>query len=120
MQCSCENRRDLEEIGQNYTEFVAGMRCLETGDWVKLLQCLACGQLWRTDEWDKYQTLYAVKLGSREDWESVDMESLIKERIVENHGGLDSSLCLAKDCKECALKSRAYCAGHFYGTGARA
>jgi hypothetical protein len=101
-------------------EFVAGMSCLETGNWVKLLQCRGCSQLWRTDEWDKYQALYAVKLNSPEGWDLTDMESLIKERIVENHGGLETFLCLAKDCKQYALKGRAYCVDHFYETGARA
>jgi len=54
MQCSCGSRRDLVEISHNYAEFVAGLRCLEIGQWIKLLQCLDCGQFWRTDEWDKY------------------------------------------------------------------
>jgi len=120
MQCSCDDRKDLVEIGQNYTEFVASMRCLETGEWVKLLQCSECGQFWRTDEWDKYQALYAVKLSLPEGWKSTDMESLIKKRIVENHGGLDISLCLAKDCKQLVLKGKAYCVDHYYQTGARA
>src|SRR5450830_1005187 len=109
MQCSCDNKPDLIEIGQNYTEFVSGMRHLEAGDWVKLLQCVACGQLWRTDEWDKYQTPYACKLVSREEWKSTDVESLIKESMVKNHGGLDTSLCLANNCQQYALKGRAYC-----------
>lgn len=120
MQCSCGDIGDLVEIGHNYTEFVAGKRCLERGDWVKLLQCSCCGQLWRTDEWDKYQTLYACKLSSPDDWKSTHMEPLIKERILENHRGLDTSTCLAKDCEQHALKGRAYCVDHFYETGARA
>jgi len=120
MQCTCGGRRDLVEISQHYTEFVAGMHCLETGDWVKLLQCPGCDQLWRTDEWDKYQTLYACKLSSSEGWESIDIGTLIMERMVENHGGLDTSPCIAKDCKQHALKGRAYCGAHFYETGARA
>jgi len=120
MQCSCGSRGDLVEIGHHYAEFVAGLRCLEIGQWIKLLQCLDCGQFWRTDEWDKYQTLYALKLSSPKGWESVDIKSLIIERMVENHGGLDASFCLAKNCKLQALKGRAYCGQHFYDTGARA
>ncbi|WP_182164237.1 metal-binding protein [Rugamonas brunnea] len=108
------------EIGQNYTEFVAGMRCVDTGDWIKLLQCPECGQLWRVDAWDKYQTLYASKLSTPEGWKLTDMVSLIKKRMVENHGGADTSPCLAKGCKHFALKGRAYCVDHFYETGARA
>jgi uncharacterized C2H2 Zn-finger protein len=99
---------------------VAGKPCLETGDWIKLLQCPACGQLWRTDEWDKYQTLYALKLNTPEGWKSVDMESPIKQRMMENHGGTDASTCLAQHCNRPALKGRAYCVDHFYETGARA
>jgi len=119
MQCSCGDRSTLVEISRNYAEFVAGMRCLETGDWVKLLQCPACGQLWRTDEWDRYQALYACKLNSPAGWESTGIEALIKERIIENHGGLDTSSCLAKDCQQRALKGKAYCVDHLYETGAR-
>lgn len=120
MQCSCGSRVDLVEIGDNYAQFVADLRCLEIDNWVKLLKCQKCGQLWRTDEWDKYQTLYALKLNSPTSWEKVDMEPLIKERMVENHGGLDSNICLAKECKLHTLKGRAYCVDHFYETGARA
>jgi hypothetical protein len=47
------------------------------------------------------------------------METLIKLRMVENHGGLDKSACLAKDCQQPVLKGRAYCVDHFYETGAR-
>lgn len=120
MQCSCGVRDDLVEISNDHAEFVAGMNCLATGDWVKLLVCLECAQLWRTDEWDKYQPMYALKLNSAEGWESVDIASAIKERMVRNHGGLDTSTCLAKDCTRLALKGRAYCVDHFYQTGARA
>lgn len=119
MQCSCGERSDFVEISQDFTEFVAGMPILETGDWIKLLQCPSCSQLWRTDEWDKYQTLYACKLRSAEGWKSIDMEALIKRRMVENHGGLDTFPCFAKGCKQHALKERAYCVDHFYETGAR-
>ncbi|MDX9677568.1 hypothetical protein ACIOVC_01665 [Pseudomonas neuropathica] len=120
MQCTCNGQDNLVDISQRYTAFVAGMRCLATGDWIKLLQCAGCGQLWRADEWDKYQTLYARKLDSPEGWESAEMETLIKLRMVENHGGLDTSACLAKDCQQPVLKGRAYCVDHFYETGARA
>lgn len=119
MHCHCGDRRDLIDISQNHAEFVEGMRCLATADWIKLLQCPECAQLWRTDEWDKYETLYALKINRLEGWEEADMESLIKERMVENHGW-DSSTCLAKECQRLALTGKAYCADHFYGIGARA
>lgn len=114
MVCRCSSQRALVEISQNYAEFVAGMRCLDTGDWIKLLQCAACGQLWRTDEWDKYQPLYALKLASSEGWKSIDMAPLIKERLLENHGGVDTSICLKQGCTQHALKGRAFCVDHFY------
>jgi len=120
MQCNCGNRDNLVAIGNDYSGFVANLRCLETGDWVKLMQCLACDQLWRTDEWDKYEPLYALKLDAPTGWEEVDMAPLIKERMVQNHGGLDSVICIAKDCKLHALRGRAYCVDHFYENGARA
>lgn len=114
MVCRCSSQRALVEISQNYAEFVAGMRCLDTGDWIKLLQCAACGQLWRTDEWDKYQPLYALKLASSGGWKSIDMAPLIKERLLENHGGVDTSICLKQGCTQHALKGRAFCVDHFY------
>jgi hypothetical protein len=120
MQCSCHVQEDFVEIGHDYQTFVAGLECLEISNWVKLMQCPACGQYWRADEWDKYQTLYALKLDSPSNWQEVDVEPLIKERMLQNHGGLDATTCLAKDCKLHALNGRAYCVNHFYDTGARA
>lgn len=73
MQCRCDDSSALVDISQTYAEFVTGMLILETGDWVKLLRCSGCGQLWRTDEYDKYQTLYAFKLATREGWKSTDI-----------------------------------------------
>ena len=114
MSCNCSARNKLVDISNTHAQFVAGMRCLATGDWIKLLECPDCGQLWRADEWDKYRPMYALKLNEAAGWESVDIDSLIKQRIVASHGGLDASICLAKDCKLHALKGRAYCVNHFY------
>lgn len=119
MRCRCESSGALVEIGQHYSQFVAGLTCLDTGDWVKLMQCQECAQLWRVDEWDQYQGLYALKLDSADGWKEVDMAGPIKERMMQNHGGLDSAICLAGDCPFRALKGRAYCVDHFYATGAR-
>lgn len=119
MQCRCIDQANLVEVGQDYTEFVSGMRHVDTGDWVQLLQCPECGQLWRVDGWDKYQTLYALRLSTPEAWREIDMKPMIKAHMVENHGGVGTSSCLANGCDELALKGRAFCVDHFYETGAR-
>lgn len=118
--CNCASFGELVDISNDYRRFVDPLRLLDSGDWIKLMQCPACEQHWRVDEWDKYQTLYALKLASPTGWQQIDTAPVIKQRMLENHHGVDHVTCLAAGCALLALKGRAYCVDHFYATGARA
>ena len=71
------------------------------------------------EEWDKYQSIHAVKVCSELNWESHDYSAQIKEKMIENRGGLGTSKCLHVDCSNMQVKTSAYCIQHLYATGAR-
>ena len=119
MSCSCAHYETLVDITNNHTEFVNNFDFIEYGDWVKLMRCQSCGQLWKVDEWDKYQALYAQKISELETWKAVDSATLVKERMIKNRGGLDANRCLWKECSLKAVKGNAYCVNHLYETGTR-
>ena len=100
-------------------ELVAEFSELDVGNWVYLMKCPTCGQLWRVDEWDKYQPQYAVKLPTSENWQAFEAIPLIKKKIVENRGGISEQLCMWRNCNEKQVNGSAFCVDHLYETGAR-
>jgi hypothetical protein len=120
MVCVCINLENLVDITNDHKEFTNRFDCVDIGDWVRLMRCPNCGQLWKVDEWDKYQTLYAQKIFSIETWKTIDHVSLIKEQMIKNRGGIEENKCLWKECDRYAVKSCAYCVDHLYETGTRA
>lgn len=118
--CNCENLKTLVDISNDYSAFKNKLEQLEVGAWVLLMQCLDCGQFWKVDEWDKYQSIYAVKVSNRHGWEEFDSEALIKERMIENRGGLTESECMQAGCGLKQVKGSAFCVEHLYKVGARA
>lgn len=119
MKCSCAQQDALVDITDGYPRFAERFDLVATGNWVKLMRCPTCGQLWKVDEWDKYQTLYALKIAHQEFWESADATSLVKDRMVQNRGGLSDDKCMWQHCKLKAVRGSAYCVNHLYDTGAR-
>ena len=93
---------------------------LDVGDWVLLMQCPDCKQLYKVDEWDKYQTCYAVKIPVSENWVSFDSVSIIKEQMVKNRGGLTNDPCMWSGCEIKQVKGSAFCVNHLYSGGTRA
>jgi len=118
--CNCKQQPELVDISNNQTDFKGRLHQLEVGNWVLLMSCPDCKQLWKVDEWDKYRTCYAVKVPSQENWEAYDSESLVKEQIIKNHGGLTSDECLSAGCNLKQVKSSAFCVNHLYIGGTRA
>lgn len=118
--CNCQEQSNLVEITNNHPEFKSKLTKLETGNWVLLMICPDCKQLWKVDEWDKYQTCYAVKIPLRDNWEAFDNEPLIKEIMIKSHGGLTESKCLSAGCNLNQLNGSAYCVNHLYAGGTRA
>jgi hypothetical protein len=53
-----------------------------------MCKCKLSEQLYRVDVWDKLQTIYAIKIPSKENWKTFEAEHLIKERILKNREGI--------------------------------
>ena len=118
--CNCSEQPTLIDISNSHSDFKSKLNKLEVGNWVLVMQCPDCCQHYKVDEWDKYQTCYAVKIPSQDNWESFDRESLIKDQMVVNRGGLTNEPCMWTGCNLKQVKGSAYCANHLYSTGARA
>lgn len=118
--CNCSEQPILIDISNSHSGFKSKFEQLDVGDWVLLMQCPDCGQHYKVDEWDKYQTCYAVKIASQDNWKSFDSESLIKVKMVVNRGGLTNDPCMWSSCNLKKVKGSAYCVNHLYSTGARA
>ncbi|MBG13737.1 MAG: metal-binding protein [Thalassobium sp.] len=118
--CGFPSQPTLTDISNAHSEFISGLIERDIGDWVKLMECPVCGQLYKVDEWDKYQTCYAVKVPSPEGWREFDGERLIKERMMENRGGLASKVCMRSGCEEKQVNGSAYCVNHLYAGGTHA
>lgn len=118
--CNCNDQPNLFDISNNNSDFKSKLNQLEIGDWVLLMQCPDCKQLYKVDEWDKYQTSYAIKLPSSKNWESFDSKSMIKEKMVKDRGGLSKEKCMWAGCHIKQVKGSAYCVNHLYEGGARA
>ena len=118
--CNCKEQPALIDISNNHSEFKSKLSQLDVGDWVLLMQCPDCKQLYKVDEWDKYQTCYAVKIPVSEKWESFDSESVIKEKMIQNRGGLTNDPCMWAGCEFKQVKGSAFCVNHLYSGGTRA
>ena len=118
--CNCKEQPELIDISNIYSDFKSTLNQLEFGNWVMLMQCPECEQLYKVDEWDKYQTCFAVKIQSKENWEAFDSESLIKEQMIKNRDGLTNDNCMWAGCNIKQVKGSAYCVNHLYSGGTRA
>ena len=118
--CQCKRTNEFVDITKDYPNFTKKLTPLDFEDWVKLMECGTCGQLWKVDEWDKYQTSYALKIEVRDGWKDLDMLPYIKAKMVENRGGLEKHNCIMQQCSQRAVKGSVYCVDHLYETGTRA
>ena len=118
--CQCIDRSVLVDINNEHSSFKSKLEKLEVGNWVLLMSCPECKQLWKVDEWDKYQISYAVKVPTKENWEDFDSENLIKQAMIENRGGLIHEKCMWAGCSINRVKGSAYCVNHLYEGGTRA
>ncbi|TEW47648.1 metal-binding protein [Psychromonas algicola] len=114
--CDCNEQENVIDITNNHKAFQNGLIALDFGNWEKLMECSECGQLWKVSEFEKYQTLYAVKVPDLNDWEDVG-DALIKEKIVQDRGGITEQECMFSGCEHKQVKDSAYCIDHLYETG---
>jgi hypothetical protein len=117
--CSCTTLPKAIYVNDQPPTFLGSMAQLATGNWVRLCRCAICGQLWRIDEWDKYQDQVAIKVSAIESWDSCDYKPLKLQLLVNARGGLSKEQCAWANCSHVAVKGVAFCAEHLYDTGAR-
>ncbi len=118
--CSCKEQPALIEISNTYADFLSNLNQQDVGHWALLMSCQECNQLWKVDESDNFQPCYAVKIPSQENWEEFDSESLIKEKMIENRGGLTQHYCMWPKCNFKKVKGSTLCVNHLWETGSRA
>jgi hypothetical protein len=117
--CKCKDFGALVETSNSYNAFTEDLELISYGNWIKLMKCSICSQLWVVEEWDKYQAVHAVKISSDLNWESFDYSQQIKEKMIENRGGLGTNRCVHAGCSNMQVKASAYCIHHLYETGER-
>jgi hypothetical protein len=118
MSCPCSKLPSLVKVDADQ-KLMMRLAELATGNWVRLCRCRRCGQLWRVDEWDKYQIQFAVKIADSSGWQEFDSEPLRKQFLVESRGGVTEESCNWAGCEKHRLKGVAYCVDHLYATGTR-
>ncbi len=120
MKCHCKELSQLVDVEDTPANFEKGLTELKSGNWVRLMQCPNCEQLWRISVWDKYQVQFAFKIDDIEGWEEFDNLELQKKFLLESRGGTESSgQCAMKNCVALPVKNIAFCLEHLYETGAR-
>jgi len=117
MPCECSQLSDIVKLDDQST--IGGFEELEMGDWVRLVRCPRCGQLWSVDEWDKYQTRFAVRILQREGWREFDAMPSRRQYLIQSRGGLTDEKCIRLGCEQRRVRGVVYCADHLYQTGAR-
>jgi hypothetical protein len=117
--CQCATLPEVIYFELKPDGFEATLVELAVGNWVKLFRCSECKQLWRIDEWDKYQTQYAAKVPSIEAWEAHVTKALQKQLLLHSRGGLSENICGWARCGKPAVQGVAFCIDHLYETGAR-
>ena len=95
-------------------------KTVEQANWRNLLVCNLCNCYWRTDEIDRCNQGFVLKLGAyRDDWAVLSTEQDEKELLLQSRGGLLDQTCVWAGCGKPKVKGSAYCIDHLYDTGAR-
>lgn len=117
--CQCATLQEVIYFESKPNEFESTLVKISVGNWVKLFRCSECKQLWRIDEWDKYQTQFAIKVPNIETWESYDATPFQKQLLLQFRGGLSNDICNWARCEKPSVKGVAFCIDHLFETGAR-
>jgi len=119
MSCKCQSLEKIFDLEEGPKDFVNSLSEVDQGSWVTLFRCPICGQYWRVNEWDKYQTQFAIKLDSDSNWEDLDATQLEKGYLLKSRGGTTQDECIWAKCQNKQVKGVMYCVDHLYETGAR-
>lgn len=117
MSCKCSQLPDIVKLDDHPA--IGRFDELETGDWVRLVRCPHCGQLWSVDEGDKYQTQLAVRIPKNEGWRELDTTPLRRRYLIQSRGGLTDEKCIWLGCEQRRVRGVVYCVDHLYKIGAR-
>jgi len=118
MVCDCATLPDIFKL-ETHPELEKRTVEVATGSWVRLHRCKECSQLWRIDEWDKYQIQFVVRVPPGTSWQELDADPLQKQFLLQSRGGATNSECAWAGCHGSAVRGVAYCIDHLYETGAR-
>lgn len=78
--------------------------------WSHILKCPSCNQHWLADEFDKIQSLLAVKIDNPE---KVDQKEILEEHLKEllsKYGGNSKRICQFHGCNNFTVNKKAFCA----------
>ena len=78
--------------------------------WRAVVQCSKCQQYWRVDEYDKCQSLFAIKIDDPENLEKTDFLEIHKTFLLKSHGGESDENCKMAGCGYKAVKGVVFCA----------
>ncbi len=121
MNCECNQLPHIFNVERYPNHLKDRIEFVDRKDegWVKLGKCRVCGQYWQLDEWDKYQTICAIKVDAPDDWKNYDDKPDRIQLLINSRNGLSEEECVMAGCKNKALKSLAYCPKHAYEIGLR-
>src|ERR1700756_5578228 len=97
MPCCCSQLPEIIRL-EDYPNIGKDSDELEGGNWVRLVRCRSCGQLWSLDECDKYQRQFAIKIARQDGWQQFDTTQLRKNFLVKSRGGLADEKCIMQGC----------------------
>jgi sarcosine oxidase delta subunit len=119
MPCNCSQQSSVERIDGPNSRLYSNCKQIERREWQVLMQCPACGQLWKVDEPDKFQVQLAMKIDRPEDMDESD-EPRRKSYLLESRNGLGAERCSRIGCKATQVRDSAFCLDHLYALGWRA
>jgi hypothetical protein len=119
LMCSCATLTTAIYVEDQPPTLLTSLDLIASGNWIRLCRCRNCGQLWRVDEADKYQTQFAFKLSNVAGWEAFDTKPVEIELLVKSRGGLSNQQCGKLGCDKRAVHGAAFCPDHLYETGTR-
>ncbi len=117
--CNCKEQSELIDFFDDHVAFKAKLNEVDAAERLLLMSCPDCNQLWKVDNWDDYQPCYAVKISTQENWVNFDSNELIKEKMIENRGGLSGKYCMWSKCDGKQVKGETLCVEHLWNTGSR-
>jgi hypothetical protein len=121
MNCECNLLPHIFNIERQANQLKDRLEIInvKNENWIKLGKCRVCNQYWQLDEWDKYQTICAIKIDDPNGWQSYDDKQDRIRLLIDSRSGISDEGCIKAGCENKALKSLVYCPQHAYEIGLR-